>query len=192
MPDPHADVIVLDQFAPQLRLPKPAALWIAPPRGRSPVPVKSVVESAVIKNWHADAALEAGLRAKEMRIANAEIFETFEGDTAIASASEGALVVVRPKTAVIGFDPLQGDLKFELTTPLLFADLLRWLSPEAFRLLELSAGQVGAASVPLDAHETRRRNSCDRSTRLCGSLYRAGADARAVHQPSGGCAHSFR
>ena len=38
-----------------------------------------------------------------------------------------------PKTAVIGFDPLEGDLKFELTTPLLFADLLRWLSPEAFR-----------------------------------------------------------
>jgi hypothetical protein len=153
VPDPHADVIVLDQFAPSTP-PKAAALWIAPPRGRSPVPVKSVIENAVIKNWHADAALESGLRAKETRIENAEIFETFEGDTAIASAAEGALVVVRPNTAVIGFDPLQGNLKFELTTPLLFADLLRWLSPEAFRLLELGAGQVGAASVPLDAHET--------------------------------------
>ena len=156
MPDPHADVIVLDQFAPSVP-PKPAALWIAPPRGRSPVPVKSVVESTVIRNWHADAALEAGLRAKETRITNAEIFQTFEGDTAIASAAEGPLVVVRPKIAVIGFDPLQGDLKFELTTPLLFADLLRWLSPEAFRLLELGAGQVGAASVPLDAREATER-----------------------------------
>jgi hypothetical protein len=152
IPDPHADVVVLDQFAPSAQ-PKPAALWIAPPRDRSPIPVKSLAESAVIKNWHADAALEAGLRAKETRISNAEIFETFEGDTAIASAAEGALVVVRPKTAVIGFDPLEGDLKFEITTPLLFADLLRWLSPEAFRLLDLSAGEVGAASVPLDAGE---------------------------------------
>jgi VWA domain-containing protein/aerotolerance regulator-like protein len=152
VPDPHADVVVLDRFAP-IAAPKPAALWIEPPRGRSPVPIKSVVENATIKSWHADAALEAGLRSKETRIANAEIFETFEGDTAIASAAEGAVVVVRPKTAVIGFDPLEGDLKFEIATPLLFADLLRWLSPEAFRLLELSAGQVGAASVPLDARE---------------------------------------
>ncbi len=152
VPDSRADVVVLDQFAPAVA-PKPAALWIAPPRERSPVPVKSVVPSATIRNWHADAALEAGLRSKETRITNAEIFETFEGDTAIASAAEGALVVVRPEAAVIGFDPLQGDLKFQLTTPLLFADLLRWLSPEAFRLLDLSAGQVGAASVPLEPHE---------------------------------------
>jgi len=52
--------------------------------------VKSVVPSAAIRNWHADAALEVGLRSKETRITNAEIFETFEGDTAIASAAEGA------------------------------------------------------------------------------------------------------
>jgi hypothetical protein len=152
VPDPHADVVVLDQFAPASP-PKPAALWILPPRDKSPVPVKRVVEGAVINHWHADAALEAGLRARETRIANAEVFETFAGDTAIASAAEGSLVVVRPKTAVIGFDPLEGDLKFELTTPLLFANLLRWLSPEAFRMLELSAGQVGAASVSLDGQE---------------------------------------
>jgi hypothetical protein len=150
--DPHADVVVLDQFAPPSP-PKPAALWILPPHDKSPLPIKRVVQGAVISNWHADAALQAGLRGKETRIANAEVFETFAGDTAIASAAEGALVVVRPKTAVVGFDPLEGDLKFELTTPLLFANLLRWLSPEAFRMLELSAGQVGTASVSLDGQE---------------------------------------
>jgi hypothetical protein len=156
--DPHADVIVLDQFAPPSP-PKPAALWILPPRDKSPVPIKRVVEGAVISNWHADAALEAGLRAKETRIANAQVYETFAGDTAIASAAEGALVVVRSKTAVVGFDPLEGNLKFELTTPLLIANLLHWLSPEAFRMLELGAGQVGAASVSLDVQESNGRES---------------------------------
>jgi hypothetical protein len=189
--DPHADVVVLDQFAPA-SLPKPAALWILPPRDKSPVPIKRVIESAVINNWHADAALEAGLRTKETRIANAEVFETFAGDTAIASAAEGALVVVRPKTAVIGFDPLEGDLKFELTTPLLFANLLRWLSPEAFRMLELSAGQVGACERVSWRAGKQRPHPCNRQTRLYGSLYRARADARVVHQPSERGAHSLR
>jgi hypothetical protein len=40
-----------------------------------------------------------------------------------------------------------------VTTPLLFANLFRWLSPEAFRTLEVTAGRVGAASVTLDPNE---------------------------------------
>jgi hypothetical protein len=54
---------------------------------------------------------------------------------------------------VIGFDPLAGELRFEVTTPLLFANLLRWLSPEAFRQVEISAGRVGLASATLNPKE---------------------------------------
>ena len=59
----------------------------------------------------------------------------------------------RPRLAVVGFDPLHGSLRFELSTPLLFANLLHWLEPESFRSLELTASAVGSAAVALDAKE---------------------------------------
>ncbi len=59
------------------------------------------------------------------------------------------------KFAVVGFDPLQPELRFTLTTPLVFANLLSWLSPESFRMLDFTAKRVGAASVPLNEGESR-------------------------------------
>jgi hypothetical protein len=160
--DVPADVVVLDQLAASPQ-PHVATLWIDPPREESPLPVKSVVTDAIVKNWHDETALGAGLRAKEAHLASARVFQTFEGDTAVASVAEGAIVVARPaasthpKMAVIGFDPLNGELKFQVTTPLLFADLLRWLSPDAFRTLDLSAGRVGAVNVTLEPSERADR-----------------------------------
>jgi hypothetical protein len=149
------EVVVLDGFAPRVR-PVLPSLWVAPPRDGSPIAVKGLDYDAVIKTWHNETALGAGLHTKEVRIANAEIFETYAGDTPVASVSGGPIVVAREavpdhaRFALIGFDPLQGQLKFEVTTPILFANLLRWLSPESFRTLDLSAGSVGTASIPLD------------------------------------------
>jgi hypothetical protein len=149
------EVVVLDGFAPPER-PTVPSLWIAPPRNGSPIAVKGLDYDAVIKTWNNESALAAGLHAREAHIANAEIFETFEGDTPVARVAGGPIVVAREagpgqaRFALIGFDPLQGQLKFEVTTPILFANLLRWLSPESFRTLDLAAGSVGTASIPLD------------------------------------------
>jgi hypothetical protein len=154
----QGEVVVLDGFAPREK-PSLPSLWIAPPRDASPIPVKGIDYDATIKTWHNETPFAAGLRAKEAHIANAELFETYEGDTPIASAAGGPIVVARaagtknPKLAVIGFDPLQGQLKFEVTTPILFANILRWLSPESFRALDLSAAGVGTAMVALDPKE---------------------------------------
>ncbi len=154
-PKPAADVMLLDRFAPGQE-PEISSLWIQPPKDGSPLPVKAVVTGASIKAWHSDTALGAGLHAREARISEADVFQTFEGDVTVGSFAEGPVVVVRPstarrpKTAVIGFDPLNGDLKFEVTTPLLFANILRWLSPEAFQTSEVIAERVGSASIPLD------------------------------------------
>jgi VWA domain-containing protein/aerotolerance regulator-like protein len=152
------EVVVLDGFAPSVR-PTLPSLWIAPPRNGSPIAVKGLDYDAVIKTWHNETALGAGLHAREAHIANGEIFETYEGDTPVASVAGGPIVVAREagpghaRFALIGFDPLQGQLKFEVTTPILFANLLRWLSPESFRTLDLAAGSVGTASIPLDTRE---------------------------------------
>jgi hypothetical protein len=42
-------------------------------------------------------------------------------------------------------------MRYELATPLLFANLLRWNSPELFQRLEISGGSVGAVKVAMDS-----------------------------------------
>jgi hypothetical protein len=157
-----ADLFVLDGFAPKLR-PRVPSLWIAPPRDGGPLPVTHVLEDAVVKNWHNESSIGEGLHAKDAHIPNAEVFEVFEGDLPVASVAEGPIVVARAATqteakiAVIGFDPLQGQFKFEVTTPILFANLMRWLAPEPFRTVDLSAGQVGATTIALERQERADR-----------------------------------
>jgi VWA domain-containing protein/aerotolerance regulator-like protein len=158
IPKPAADVMLLDQIAPEQQ-PKIPSLWIRPLNEHSPLPVKAVVNDAAIKSWHSETSLGAGLHARGARITTADVFETFKNDVPVLSVPEGPIVVARPsneshpKISVIGFDPLEGQLKFEATTPLLFANLLRWLSPEAVRLLEVTAAPGGAATVILDPGE---------------------------------------
>jgi len=157
-PNPPADVMLLDQIAPR-QAPAIASLWIQPPRDSSPLPVKTVVENAVMDKWNANSAIGSGLRAKESRLVTAEVFQTFDDDILVGSLTEGPAVVARPaasgrpKLAVIGFDPLEGQMKFAVTTPLLFANLFHWLSPESLRIFELSAARVGSATVTLDPNE---------------------------------------
>lgn len=156
--NPSSDVAILDRFAPAVR-PKVPSLWIQPPSGQSPVPVKAKISEPFISTWNPQGELTAGLRARELPVADTEVFETFEGDTAVASAPEGPIIVARParqdapQLAVIGFDPFVGELRFRVTTPLLLANMLRWLRPEAFQRWEVSARQVGAATLPLDPEE---------------------------------------
>jgi hypothetical protein len=152
--------MLLDEFAPERR-PEIASLWLNPPQKGSPLPVRSNFADATINYWHSGSALAAGLHAKDTRLSNGEVFQTFDGDIPVASVDAGPVVVARTlsdgtsKLAVIGFDPVTGPLRFEVTTPLLFADLLGWLAPEGFRSSEYSATPVGVASVSLDPGETR-------------------------------------
>jgi hypothetical protein len=50
----------------------------------------------------------------------------------------------------LGFHPVLSSLKYELATPLLVANILRWMAPETFRRLDIQAGTVGTVSVTLD------------------------------------------
>jgi hypothetical protein len=52
---------------------------------------------------------------------------------------------------VLGFHPVRSGMKYQLTTPLLFANIIRWMAPDAFRSWELTAGTVGTVDVELES-----------------------------------------
>jgi hypothetical protein len=71
----------------------------------------------------------------------------------VAETAEGPVIIERngpPKMVALGFHPVLSSLKYELATPLLVANILRWMAPETFRRLDIQAGTVGTVSVTLD------------------------------------------
>jgi hypothetical protein len=149
----RSGIVLLDRFAPPAP-PATESIWMEPPAGTSPIPARSVGQKVKLKRWSADHPLGAGLRAKDLELTNAEVFATQPGDIAIAESDAGVLIAARPgkpKIVVFGFHPVRSGMKYELTTPLLFANILRWMAPDIFRSWELTAGTVGTVDVELEA-----------------------------------------
>jgi hypothetical protein len=90
------------------------------------------------------------LRAKDFKLAKASVFETAPGDSSIGEVEAGPVVVARlgkPKIVVLGFHPALSPMRYELAWPLLFANLLRWVSPEIFTRSEVGGGSVGTVKL---------------------------------------------
>ena len=150
--DVKADIVVLDQFIPRVG-PKVDSIWIAPPADRSPVPVRETLKSAKLETWHNEVELGAGLHSKDVQLESAEVFTPSSGDIPVGDTKEGPVILGRPSTpklVVFGFEPLRSSMKYELATPLLVANVLRWMAPEAFRRREVLAQTVGTVTVPLE------------------------------------------
>jgi len=162
-PQAKADIVVFDRFAPPSQFKgalKTDSIWIEPPSAGSPIPVHAGPAPEKLDRWRADTALGDGLRTKDVRIESAETFTPASGDIVVAESKDGPLVVARPasqggaqdgrKLIAIGFEPLRTSMKYELATPLLIANILRWMSPETFRRWEVQAGTVGTVNVALE------------------------------------------
>lgn len=152
-PNIKSGIVLLDRFAPP-SLPATESIWIEPPQGKSPIPVRSTEKNVKLKRWRIDHPLGAGLRSKDLEFPTAELFRAGPDDVAIAESEGGPLIVARPgkpKIVVFGFHPVRSGMKYELTTPLLFANILRWMAPDVFRSWELTAGTVGTVDVPLES-----------------------------------------
>jgi hypothetical protein len=147
-----ADIVVLDRFIPPAA-PRTASIYIQPPAAGSPVPVRATRSGVRLDTWHSDTALGAGLRTRDVTLESAEIFSPAAGQTVVADTTDGPVIVARssePKQIVIGFHPGRGSMKYELATPLLIANILRWMVPGAFRRWEFQAGTVGTVNVAVD------------------------------------------
>ncbi len=151
-PSAKADIVVLDRFAPPLR-PHADSIWIEPPASNSPVPVRATKSAVKLDRWHPETPLGAGLRTKNAQVDSSQIFSAAAGDIVVAESADGPVIVARPsspKIAAIGFEPMKSSMKYELATPLLMANIMRWMAPETFRRWEVQAGTVGTVNVPID------------------------------------------
>jgi hypothetical protein len=150
-----ADVVIFDRFAPPAA-PNLPSIWIDPPAQRSPIRIRTVVHSVKLARWNSAHDLGTGLRTRDLELETASVLAPAADDIAVASVDAGPVIVARPQTAsaqklvVFGFHPSRSALKYELATPLLFANVLRWIQPAVFQQWELNAGTVGTIEAHLD------------------------------------------
>ena len=151
-PKTPADIVVFDRFAPKDAPKNTPSVWIEPPAG-SPFAIRANANRVKLDQWHQETALGAGLYTKDVELAATEVFNLAQGDQAVAETAQGPVVVERPgtvKMVALGFDPVRSAMKYNLATPLLMANILRWLTPEVFRRSDVQAGTVGTVNVALE------------------------------------------
>lgn len=144
-------IVILDRFTPPWK-PETHALFIEPSGAGSPIPVRAPGANVTLDHWDVSHPIGEGLHTSGLTIASTQIFSPAPGDRVIAESSGGPVVVARDgvhKIVALGFHPMRSAMRYELSTPLLFANILRWMAPDNFRNWELFAGTVGAVSVPL-------------------------------------------
>ncbi|MEX2261792.1 MAG: VWA domain-containing protein [Bryobacteraceae bacterium] len=151
-PGREADIVILDRFRPPAR-PETNSIWIDPPADGSPVPIRSRVGNVRFTRWRSDHPLGGGLRTRDLRLDAASIFEAAPDDVTIGEVEGGPVIVARPgkpNTIVLGFHPMRSGMRYQIATPLLFANLLRWMAPEIFRRVEASGGSAGTVNISLN------------------------------------------
>jgi hypothetical protein len=145
-------LVILDRFIPPQR-PQADSLWIDPPAMGSPIPVRTTVEQTSFSHWDTEHPGAAGLHTKDFKLDHTKVFEVGASDGRIGEVAAGPVIVARPgkpKIVALGFHPVLSGMRYELATPLLFANLLRWIAPETFRHYEISGGSVGAVKLVMD------------------------------------------
>ena len=146
-----AGLVILDRFVPPQR-PTADSIWIAPPADGSPIAVKKTVENVPFGHWDSGHPAAAGLRAKDFKLEKVSVFDVPDGD-AIGDVDAGPVIAARagkPKIVVLGFHPALSPLRYELAWPLLFANLLRWVSPEIFMRSEVGSASVGTVKLEVE------------------------------------------
>jgi hypothetical protein len=143
-------LVVLDRFHPEAR-PQGNTLWIDPPNDKPPIPIRQRVDHPEGLKWVPDQALTQGLRARASQIESASVFESGPGQTVIAEVDQGPVAVARGNMVVIGFNPFSGSMRYELATPLLLANVLRYEAPDVFRDVGVATQSAGAVSAPVPA-----------------------------------------
>ena len=157
---PSTALRLFDRVAPPSA---PAGIYFRPPTDASPVTVARTVEDARIIRW-TEHPVAQGLESRDVVLDQASVFEAGPNDTAVAETAAGPVIVARSapgspgaaskgpgsKTVVVGFHPSDAGVENQLLTPLLFAKILHWLSPDVFLSTQLRAAPPGLIETVLE------------------------------------------
>jgi hypothetical protein len=155
---PVSGLVILHKFRPESR-PHANVLWIDPPPEKPPVAITSRVEHPEGLQWIPDQPLTTGLRAHDMQIESTSVFAPSPKDLRIAEVNSGPVIVAsvsddgKTRSVVMGFDPFAGTMRYELTTPLLLANIFRWVAPDVFRDVDVGTQSAGAIAMPLQSRD---------------------------------------
>lgn len=149
-------LVILDRFIPPHR-PSADSIWIDPPADGSPIAIRGTDNDIEFQSWAADQPLTEGLRAKDFKLEKTSILATAPDDIRIGEVADGPVIAARTpgtpgqgKIVVFGFHPALSGMRYELVTPLLFANLLRWCAPDIFHRSEIAGSSVGTIKLVLD------------------------------------------
>ena len=147
-------LMILDRFSPP-SAPKGDTLWVDPPGGApgsSPIAVRARETAPKDLRWAADQPLAEGLRERTLDIPSSSVLETGSSDIRVLESDQGPLIAARRSadgkiaTIVMGFDPFAGPMRYQLASPLMLANMLRWFAPGTFRDFDVSACGAGIVS----------------------------------------------
>jgi hypothetical protein len=123
--------------------------------------MKTRIKNPTGMQWTPDQPLTVGLRARDVQMDGATIFlpPPAGADPAknliLAEVEQGPVMVAqespdgKTRTVLTGFDPFSGGMRFELSTPLLLANVLRWVAPDVFRDVDVGAQSAGPVAMAL-------------------------------------------
>ncbi len=113
------------------------AVYVAPETVQSPVRIRRKAFAQPITEWAVEHPLARGVRDRDLTPPSVSIFEPEDDDTVIARTAAGPVAVARSsggrRFVAFGFDLADEAVRNHLATPLLFANALAWLEPEAFQ-----------------------------------------------------------
>jgi hypothetical protein len=149
-----ADLVVLDRIPSAVSGAVPT-LWIAPGGERSPFQTKTVVMAPKRISWNTHAPATEGLHNESVLLPSASVYQVREGDMPVLRIPEGPIVILRsakahePRRAMLGFDPVDDKVRYEVTTPLLFINLVRWLTAQSIAPTQIAVDHAGPAQIDL-------------------------------------------
>jgi hypothetical protein len=151
------DVVVLDRFCPPAP-PQAHSIWLDPPLEGAPVAVRHSLAQAPLARWRTDHPVAAGLRTRDLMLTRVRVLAPAPGDVPVAEVEAGPVILARAagtKMLVFGFHPLATAMRYEVTLPLLIANALRWMVPEAFARQEVRALSAGTLTLELGEEEAQ-------------------------------------
>jgi hypothetical protein len=139
-------------------MPKVPVVWLEPPDG-APFRTRARIAAEARVACRADHEICAGIRSRNLRLKEGQVLAPAGSDLIIATVEAGPVAVARPaqRMVALGFHPGRSDMRYDLATPLLMANIVRWLQPEVFRTAEVQGGSVGAVTVPLESNVDRTK-----------------------------------